>query len=244
MTENSVLLNIDKGDIMYFYLYKITNTINDRYYVGVHSTENLDDGYMGSGKILQQAVEKYGAENFKKEILKFFESAEQMYDKEKEIVNEQFLSRDDTYNLRIGGSGGWDYVNKNQLNHTEDSIEKLRESLKKWHSENDTSGKNNPFFGKKHSEQTKQYISQKRKEYYENGGEHPKGMLNKKHSSEIKKHLSEVMKEKSSLIGKKGLEHPAGGTKWYNNGIKHLRSDNHPGEGWQEGRMFQTRKRK
>ena len=101
---------------MFYYLYKITNLVNNKIYVGVHKTMNINDGYMGSGKVIKDAIQKYGINNFKKDILETFEDSESMYAKEKQIVNEEFLSRDDVYNLRRGGHGGFDYLNSNGLN--------------------------------------------------------------------------------------------------------------------------------
>ena len=224
---------------MFYYLYKITNLVNNKVYIGVHKTTNMDDGYMGSGKIIKQAIKKYGLSNFRKEILEKFDNCESMLNRESEIVNEEFLSMDNVYNVKLGGSGGFDYINKNKLNLTKEILEKRGKSISE-HFEN------NPrmigtFTGKNHTENTKLVISEKRKLFFENGGQHPKGMADKKHNEKTKKHLSEIMKLNSSLIGKKGLDHPAGGKKWYNDGIKHMRSNIHPGEGWVEGRIFKKR---
>lgn len=95
----------------FYYIYKITNLINGKIYVGVHKTKDLNDGYMGSGKVIRRAIEKHGIDNFKKDILETFENAEAMYAREKEIVTDEFLLREDVYNLRRGGNGGWDYIN-------------------------------------------------------------------------------------------------------------------------------------
>lgn len=101
---------------MFYYLYQITNKVNNKIYVGVHKTHNMEDGYMGSGKVIISAINKYGMDNFKKDILETFDNVEAMYAREKEVVSDDFLSREDTYNLRRGGSGGFDYINKNNLN--------------------------------------------------------------------------------------------------------------------------------
>jgi hypothetical protein len=83
--------------------------LNGRYYVGVHSTNNLDDGYLGSGNAIKLAVDKYGKENFIKEILHSCEDRQSALEKEKEIVNEEFVRNPQTYNLKGGGESGFVY---------------------------------------------------------------------------------------------------------------------------------------
>jgi len=94
---------------MRYLVYKITNLINNRIYIGIHRTKDINDDYMGSGKILNLAKEKYGLDKFKKEILYDFDTEEEMLLMEEKIVNEEFLLRPDTYNLIKGGIGGWPY---------------------------------------------------------------------------------------------------------------------------------------
>lgn len=101
---------------MFYYLYEIRNNLNGKIYVGVHKTRDMNDGYMGSGKVIRSAIAKHGIENFTKVVLETFENAEAMYAKEKEVVTDEFLLREDTYNLRRGGLGGWDYVTKHKIN--------------------------------------------------------------------------------------------------------------------------------
>ena len=100
---------------MFYLIYKITNNINKKIYIGSHKTKNKDDGYMGSGKYLNYAINKYGVENFTKEILFIFDNAKEMYDKEAEIVDDTFLAEENTYNLKRGGFGGFDYINDRSL---------------------------------------------------------------------------------------------------------------------------------
>jgi hypothetical protein len=89
----------------YNYFYKITNNINNHFYYGVHCTDNLDDGYMGSGTRLKYAYKKYGIENFSKEILKFFDSITEAYKYESEVVTEDLVHDPDCYNIKCGGEG-------------------------------------------------------------------------------------------------------------------------------------------
>ena len=87
----------------YHYFYKITNNINGHFYYGIHSTNDLDDGYMGSGTRLRYAYEKYGIESFTKEILKFFETRELAAKYESDVVNEHLIKDENCYNIVLGG---------------------------------------------------------------------------------------------------------------------------------------------
>jgi hypothetical protein len=88
---------------MYYIIYKTTNLITAQEYIGCHITDNLNDGYLGSGKYLKRAVRLYGKENFKKEIIEYCSSREEMADAESAYVTEEYVSRSDTYNLQTGG---------------------------------------------------------------------------------------------------------------------------------------------
>lgn len=96
---------------MYYTVYKITNLINDKIYIGVHKTSNLDDDYMGSGINIKRAIKKYGIDKFKKEYLAIFDSEEKMFEMESSIVNTDFVKSSDTYNINEGGYGSWSFLN-------------------------------------------------------------------------------------------------------------------------------------
>jgi len=91
---------------MNYTVYQTTNNINSKIYIGMHTTDDLNDEYLGSGLHLSRAIKKSGIENFTKKILFVYDSEEQMVAKEVELVNEDFVARSDTYNLRVGGKGG------------------------------------------------------------------------------------------------------------------------------------------
>ena len=89
------------------YIYKITCTINGKYYIGMHLTFNMEDGYMGSGKRIKRSIEKHGLENHVKEILEILPNRSSLKNREREIVNEELLNDSLCMNLTIGGNGGF-----------------------------------------------------------------------------------------------------------------------------------------
>lgn len=91
---------------MFYLVYKTTNNINGNIYIGIHRTNNINDGYIGSGLLFRKAISKYGKENFTREILHVCDSVDEMYEIESQLVNTEFVNRKDTYNIQVGGVGG------------------------------------------------------------------------------------------------------------------------------------------
>lgn len=87
-----------------FYIYKITNIQNGKYYIGAHETTNFNDDYMGSGKLLKQAIDKYGIENFKKEILHICKDRKDLYFQESIYVDQKCVEDSYSYNMTLGGN--------------------------------------------------------------------------------------------------------------------------------------------
>jgi hypothetical protein len=111
----------------YYTIYKITNKINGKFYIGKHITENLFDDYMGSGKLIKKAIQKYGIHNFQKDILKIYDNEHDMNIAETLLID---LKDNLSYNLQPGGIGGWKYVNENNLSNNEDSKKKKSDTMK------------------------------------------------------------------------------------------------------------------
>lgn len=101
----------------FHYIYKTTCIITNRFYIGMHSTNNLEDGYLGSGKRLWYSINKHGKENHKIEILEFLLNREELKKREKEIVNEELIEDKMCMNLALGGEGGFgsNFLSKEQL---------------------------------------------------------------------------------------------------------------------------------
>lgn len=208
---------------MFYTVYKVTNKINNKIYVGVHKTSNIDDGYMGSGVILKRALAKYGIENFEKEILESFDDCDAMFDMETKIVNDDFVSDSMTYNLKLGGSGGYDYIHNNGLNNIADNHKKASaaRSLKM---------KNDPEFRERHRQQVSKTMTQTHKD----GKIRYDTFTGKTHSEETKAKISEA---NSKLTGEKNSQF---GSMWITDGSQNKKikkSDTIP-EGWVKGRKL------
>ena len=91
----------------YHYIYKTTCKVTGRFYYGMHSTNNLEDGYIGSGTRLWFSIRKHGRENHELEILEHFPDRSSLKEREREIVNETTLKDPQCLNLTIGGNGGF-----------------------------------------------------------------------------------------------------------------------------------------
>ena len=91
---------------MYYTIYETTNKINGKKYIGKHITNVLNDNYLGSGLYLNKAIEKYGKENFEKNMLHIFDNESDMNKKEQELVNQHIVLDKNYYNLSLGGQGG------------------------------------------------------------------------------------------------------------------------------------------
>jgi N-methylhydantoinase B/oxoprolinase/acetone carboxylase alpha subunit len=131
---------------------------------------------MGSGKLLGYAIKLYGIENFHKEILHVFDNEDEMNRMEAEIVNEEFIMRDDVYNICVGGQGGFSYVNKHVIdrehwsNNRKITNDKHSHMLDEWGAKGGRNSKpcenfliasKTSFSGKSHTDETKEKIRQK-----------------------------------------------------------------------------------
>ncbi|MCK5606998.1 hypothetical protein KAR91_34260 [Candidatus Pacearchaeota archaeon] len=110
---------------MKYTIYKVTNLINNKIYIGKHQTKKPDDYYMGSGQAIKAAIDKYGIDNFLKELLFVFDNEKDMNQMERRLITEEFVQRTDTYNMGVGGEGGPHFKGRK---HTAEAIKKITAS--------------------------------------------------------------------------------------------------------------------
>lgn len=95
-----------------FITYKITCNITGKYYIGSHKTDNINDGYMGSGKLIKQSIEKYGVENHTKEILGIFNSREESLNLEHGLIKQKKQEEKELCLNASFGGGSFDIINE------------------------------------------------------------------------------------------------------------------------------------
>lgn len=154
----------------YHFIYKTTNLLSGRYYIGMHSTDNLDDGYLGSGNRLILAIRKHGKDNFKREILEFCDNRNSLRLRESEIVNLDEVSKKECMNLAVGGEGGntdsgGPKAFAKKFKEDKEFGDKIKatllENTKKAHANGNVKYDN--MKGKRHSEETKNKMSESSK---------------------------------------------------------------------------------
>lgn len=209
---------------MYGYIYKIT--VNDSnsilyncYYIGRHISKKFDDGYYGSGVIIKDYINKKGTDFLKKDILCICESENELNEKELKSIGD--LYQTDSYfnggkclNMKAGGDCG-----------LANDEAKRKMSMA-------TSGSNNGFYGKHHSQQLKDYYSK-----LFNGEKNP--MYGKHHSQEAKNKI------RNSRLGTKHTQETIvkyrnirQGLHWWHKGYEQKFCKECPGKDWKKGRSF------
>lgn len=216
----------------YHYLYKTLNIINGKYYYGMHSTNTLEDGYLGSGTYLKRSLNKHGKENHEIEILEFFDSREALVEGEKKLITEEDVLSKECMNLRPGGKGGltgeehkrrWGVSGSNAIKELWKSSPEYRVRMSEIYRKSTLQrakkeGEGFPF----------------RKYVRENGG----AFLGRKHTEETR--------EQMSLVAKKRLEDPTKntqyGTCWITDGksSKKMKKVEKLPRGWKLGRVLRT----
>jgi len=93
-----------KFDHKFYYIYLTKNIITQKCYIGWHSSNSLDDGYVGSGIALKKSIKKYGEENFITGIIEFTDK-KSVFEREKFWI-EKIGTYKKGYNLTKGGDGG------------------------------------------------------------------------------------------------------------------------------------------
>lgn len=165
------------------YIYKTTCTVTGRWYIGMHSTDDLEDGYIGSGTDLARSIRKHGIENHECVILEYSETREALRKREAELVTEAEVNDLMCMNLTAGGEGGWEMHNADPANkhHRQAGAKAMNETL--W--------SNDEWRARKallHSEVMKKHYASGQMKC------HLPSWIGKTHSPETKAKLSQIAK--------------------------------------------------
>lgn len=203
----------------YHYIYKTTCNVTNRFYFGMHSTDNLNDGYLGSGQRLWKSINKHGKENHSIEILEFLPNREALMKREAELITEYMLKDPNCMNLIYGGTGG--NVGANGEVFGGDKFRAVHQ-YRKEHPEILSNLATKTFTNAWNTPEFREKMSKK------------KPFLNKKHSSETKKKIGEA-----NSLKQKGSNNSQFGTMWITNGVKNkkVKKDSDLPNDWRRGRI-------
>jgi hypothetical protein len=207
---------MSKIEKRYHFIYKTTNLKNGNFYIGMHSTDIINDGYLGSGNRLRRSIKRNGKENFSFEILEYFPDRITLAERENHIVNDDLLNDPKCMNLRVGGTGGFSH--EQQLINSKRGCEKFLELMK-----NDEWRENRT---KKIKKGLQIFFS-----------ENSSSFIGKKHREESKIKIGNANKLKS-----KGVNNSQYNTRWITNGIvnKKIKTFESLPDGWSFGRILKS----
>lgn len=191
----------------FHYVYKTTRITDGKFYIGMHSTDDMDDEYLGSGTRITRSIRKHGADKHVREILFTLLDRSQLCEKEKDVIA-SFRGNPLCMNLNEGGDGGWDYVNENGLKPKpgHPSWERIAEGVAR---------------GNRHPSRIQKNIERL-----------GTGMLGKKHSVETKRKLADSQTgRKNSQFGTVWMTRDGKSVKCPNTDVQELES-----QGWTRGR--------
>lgn len=169
-------------------IYKTTNLVNNKIYVGQDTKNNSK--YLGSGKKLKLAIKKYGVKNFQKEILEEINGTQELLNEREQYWIKKLDSTNKKigYNISFGGQKGW----MRDIKHSKETKEQFSKKRK-----GKLTKEKNGMYGKKHKEESKKKMGRP-----QNGTKN--GMYGKKHTKEAKRKNSEAHKgNKNNFFGKK-----------------------------------------
>jgi hypothetical protein len=202
----------------YNYIYKTTYKNSGKYYVGMHSTDNLNDGYIGSGKIIRYAIKRYSKANFIFEIIEFLPDRKSLIKREIEIVNKELLSDTNCVNIVEGGSGGIKWQTGEQRAYITKKASEYQKQI--W--------KNSEY-----REKISNVLRNNTKESHKLGKLTAPNWTGKKHKEETKRKIGEAISLKQ-----KGEGNSQFGTCWITNGTqnKKIKKTDELPKGWSLGR--------
>lgn len=208
---------------MVYTVYKTTNVVNGKFYIGVHKTLDPQDDYIGSGTILRRAIVKYGRDSFFKEVLEIFDFAADAFAYEAELVTEELVTSATCYNTKLGGVGGFDWINER------DQTERNRKIAAKRDYQD-------PEYLKKLSESALRYnpSSFKHRPFNQYTATREKGW---KQTEESKRRMSEGI---GRAGGKGGSKNSQFGTMWITDGFRNtkIKKGESIPDGWRAGRTI------